>query len=1003
MRIFFCYLACLVIAVRVSHAQQYLFARYTPKNGLVNNRARSLYQDSKGRLYVCTFGGLSVYDGNRFINYTTENGLATSLINQIVEMGDDSLWVIPNGSGLHSLVHGVLGNIRTADNFYPVINQLIHASDGYYYALCDEGFYRWECGRFAKIALPDSTGKEMGFNLLHGVECNGRLFLVSDPYYSYVRPGTSSMIVFDLRTRRHIVAPPTPIYFFPIVTPSGDVLVATSEGVRKFWESRLLPPPHPYERAGSIRSGYMYFDRSASLWLLSGQEAIRIDREGKASPFSSVNGLPPGDISGVLQDRENNIWFTNEVNGLIRLVSSQVELYARPMPGFSVSDVSARDNSDSVWFFDRGRRLLLMMKGDSKRLFHGSGAIPDGERILFGPRNYMIAGKSIYGIDLTAGDRFRVSLLHRDTSYIYNGACVDRRGGLVLSSEKLTVISGGKVLQAPLAYLADQPAVDRYDRVWVVTRKNELYVFAIGDSLRLLQRCSLPLPEGGTRSLAIDSGGRLWVGTRDHGLYCLGFDGLRLVSRRQITMADGLSENFMAYLFCDADNTVWACSPTGLDRIRLVNGRFSIDNVTPASDTYQRLYRVMGSVRSVHWAVTREGFMKISPAAGEKSDYIPPVLFSRVLVAGEPVAGGSGGGGSGGGGSSGGGGAAPGGGPLSLPYDRNSISFYIGMPTFSDKGRIRYSYLLEGSRNPEWSAQRFESAIDLVNLPPGEYVLRVRAQLPAGRYPERSASYSFVIRPPWWQAWWFMSAMAAVLVLMIWFSFRSYIRRRLEVQRVALEKKQAIEKERTRIATDMHDELGAGLSRIKFLSETISIKKQQQLSIEDEITGIRVYSHEMIDKMGEIVWALNEKNDSLCDLLSYARSYAAEYLMQSGIGCVVEGPGELPATFVSGEFRRNVYLTIKETLHNIVKHSKASCVWLRIETGRNLVITIQDDGVGFDRAQVRPFSNGLGNMRQRMKDVGGELVILSGVGGAVHAGAGTRGGTTVRIVVPLPA
>ena len=94
-----------------------------------------------------------------------------------------------------------------------------------------------------------------------------------------------------------------------------------------------------------------------------------------------------------------------------------------------------------------------------------------------------------------------------------------------------------------------------------------------------------------------------------------------------------------------------------------------------------------------------------------------------------------------------------------------------------------------------------------------------------------------------------------------------------------LEKQQAIEKERTRIATDMHDDLGAGLSRIKFLSETIGIKKQQQQPIEEEISKIRDYTHEMIDKMGEIVWALNEKNDSLSDLLSYTRSYAVEYLI----------------------------------------------------------------------------------------------------------------------------
>src|SRR5580704_4243936 len=118
-------LSGLLVCVHISYAQQYFFARYTPKNGLVNNRARTMYQDSKGRLYICTYGGLSVYDGARFINYTTEDGLATSLVNDIVEMGDDSLWVIPNGPHLHALVHGILRNITTADHFYPVINQMI--------------------------------------------------------------------------------------------------------------------------------------------------------------------------------------------------------------------------------------------------------------------------------------------------------------------------------------------------------------------------------------------------------------------------------------------------------------------------------------------------------------------------------------------------------------------------------------------------------------------------------------------------------------------------------------------------------------------------------------------------------------------------------------------------------------------------------------------------------------------------------------------------------------
>ena len=204
-----------------------------------------------------------------------------------------------------------------------------------------------------------------------------------------------------------------------------------------------------------------------------------------------------------------------------------------------------------------------------------------------------------------------------------------------------------------------------------------------------------------------------------------------------------------------------------------------------------------------------------------------------------------------------------------------------------------------------------------------------------------------------------------------------------------LEKQQAIEKERTRIATDMHDDLGAGLSRIKFLSETIGIKKQQQEPIEEDVNKIREYSHEMIDKMGEIVWALNEKNDSLSDLLSYTRAYAAEYLSQNGIACKAEVPDNPPLIFVSGEFRRNVFLTIKEALHNIVKHSQATEVKFMISVNHHLTIKLNDNGTGFDENNIRLFSNGLTNMKSRMKEIGGEIDIIN------------KNGTLVNLSIPL--
>src|SRR5690606_7488138 len=203
-------------------------------------------------------------------------------------------------------------------------------------------------------------------------------------------------------------------------------------------------------------------------------------------------------------------------------------------------------------------------------------------------------------------------------------------------------------------------------------------------------------------------------------------------------------------------------------------------------------------------------------------------------------------------------------------------------------------------------------------------------------------------------------------------------------------KKQDIEKERTRIATDMHDDMGARLSRIKFLSETIAIKKMKQESVETDINSIREYSHEMIDKMGEIVWALNEKNDSLSDLLSFTRSYAVEYLTQHGINVRAEIGDEVPARFVTGEFRRNVYLAVKEALHNIVKHAQANEVLINFSAKGGLTINIHDNGKGYNIGQVRPFINGLGNMKKRMEHIGGNFEIIN------------ANGTIVKLWAPLP-
>jgi signal transduction histidine kinase/ligand-binding sensor domain-containing protein len=324
-----------------------------------------------------------------------------------------------------------------------------------------------------------------------------------------------------------------------------------------------------------------------------------------------------------------------------------------------------------------------------------------------------------------------------------------------------------------------------------------------------------------------------------------------------------------------------------------------------------------------------------------------------------------------------------------LDYDQNTFSFDYSCISFHHAEESAYEYKLDGF-DEKWIRGGTTNYTRYSRIAPGDYTFRIRAMDAKGRISPFEKKLFIKIKKAFWQTTFFRISMVVLLILLVWQLIKWYLRMRIRKQQVEFEKLQAIEKERTRIATDMHDDLGAGLSRIMFLSETIEMKSQSGQSIDQDICSVSNYAKEMIGKMGEIVWALNEKNDSLSDLLSYTRAYAVEYLTNNNIRCQVNAPGVFPSVFVSGEFRRNMYLTIKEVLHNIVKHAKAGNVLISIQIDKNLQIGIGDDGIGFDKNNIRPFSNGLNNMQKRMKDIIGSLEIIQ------------DSGTTIILSAPLP-
>jgi signal transduction histidine kinase len=216
-------------------------------------------------------------------------------------------------------------------------------------------------------------------------------------------------------------------------------------------------------------------------------------------------------------------------------------------------------------------------------------------------------------------------------------------------------------------------------------------------------------------------------------------------------------------------------------------------------------------------------------------------------------------------------------------------------------------------------------------------------------------------------------------------------RLKLEMERKEFEKQMAVmaaqQEERNRISTDMHDELGSGMTAIRLMSEIAKNKMKENTP--PEIERISQSADDVLNKMNAIIWSMNSKNDSLGNLISYIRSYALEYLDGTSIVCKVYIPGNIPEIEITGDKRRNLFLCVKETLNNMLKHAKASEVMIDISTDESLMIKIWDNGVGIDLKNIRQFGNGLQNISRRMQIIGGSFTIQN------------DNGTVTTLILPL--
>ncbi len=315
-----------------------------------------------------------------------------------------------------------------------------------------------------------------------------------------------------------------------------------------------------------------------------------------------------------------------------------------------------------------------------------------------------------------------------------------------------------------------------------------------------------------------------------------------------------------------------------------------------------------------------------------------------------------------------------------LAASGNQLQIDFVALSFATGESLRYQYRLEGA-DADWSTLTSQRTINYANLAPGRYRFLVRALTSEGSMSPIPASVSFLVQPHLWQRWWFLTLGALAVMAAGYGVYRFRVARLLEVANM-----------RTRIATDLHDDIGANLTKIAILSE---VARQQRGNgnegVDNPLSSIARISRDSVASMSDIVWAINPKRDTLLDLVRRMRRHAEEIFTTRDIGLEFRAPGADNHLKLGVDVRRDLFLIFKEAVNNVARHSRCSRVEIDFPAdGSELLLQVSDNGAGFDPA-VESEGQGLMSMRRRAQARGGSLEIESRPGG----------GTTTTCRVPL--
>jgi signal transduction histidine kinase len=825
-----------------------------------------------------------------------------------------------------------------------------------------------------------------------------------------------------------------------------DVMwVATSgEGLFEWSSGQLTPVAGPFADPW-IGAHCLLEDRRGWLWASIGNGMVLCRREGGWQVYGETNGLPFAYISCLAEDADGTVWAGSLDDGLYYFDGGRFRV-VRQADGLSANDIRSLllDRESNLWVgtrtggLNRMNRRKLLHCGVAQGLTNdftrsvaqttdgtlwvgttGGGIYRGNEHQLvpFRPEPPGITYAHVESV-LAARDGSvwwgaAVGLLRwhagRLTHCVTNESWIqassvtaiqeDPEGGLWLGTLQGRLIHyhddrfeefPQRVARGPISALAVQPD----GQVWVGSG---------GGGLRRIQQANdavLTVTNGlrslSIRALYLDPDSALWIGTAGGGL-----------SRWQngavtsFTEAQGLSARTVSQIIEDDFGHLWLGTSRGILKVRKQDleecaaGRLGFIHTRSYGANDGMPAEECSGGFSPAGLKTREGLLCFSTVRGlvfvdprteSASAPAPEVMLEEALVKGRafPVQTGSGPG-------SIDAAAAPRWPRLVIPPGDRAMELRYTAIQFKAPERVGFRYHLEGADH-DWIEAGARRAAYYQGLTPGDYLFRVKACNAEGVWSDHEATLAITARPFFYETGWFRVGVAlgvaAISAGALWYALRRRYQRRL----TRLQMQRAIERERLRISQDMHDHVGGILTQVSQLSDMGRGEPEEPTAVKSRFERIGNQTRVAVQALDEIVWATNPKNDNLASFAEYVSRFTDEFFEYTHIRCWQEVPTTLPSLPLRAEVRHNVFLAIREVFNNVLKHSKAKEVWLRfgLEAGR-VSIEIEDSGCGFNPEQNTPGGNGLGNMRTRLAEVGGNAELRS------EAGRGTK----VRFAFPL--